>query len=54
MAILLSQSAHATVRRRQLRPLGMTLSKHRFAPALGSELVEPGALSPVCWRECAG
>jgi hypothetical protein len=45
MAILLSQSAHATVKRMQLRPSGMTLVSTGLRRHVGSELVEPGALS---------
>ena len=49
MANLLSQSAHATVKRRQSRPSGMTQVSTGLRRHVGSELVEPGTLSPVCW-----
>jgi hypothetical protein len=45
MAILLSQSTHASVKRMQSRPSGMTLVCTGLRRHVGSELVEPGALS---------
>jgi hypothetical protein len=45
MAILLSQSAHATVKRIQSRPSGMTLVGTGSRQYAGRESVEPGALS---------
>jgi hypothetical protein len=49
MAILRSQSAHATVKRMQSRPSSMTLVSTGLRRHVGSELVEPDALSPVYW-----
>jgi hypothetical protein len=45
MATLRSQSVHATVKRMQSRPSGMTLVSTGLRRHVGSELVEPGALS---------
>jgi hypothetical protein len=53
MAILLSQSAHATVKRMLSRPSGMTLVCIGLRRQVGSELVEPGALSGLLGG-CAG
>ena len=53
MAILRSQSAHATVKRMQSRPSSMTLVSTGLRRHVGSELVEQDALSPVYWG-CAG
>jgi hypothetical protein len=48
MAILLSQSAHATVKQRQSHPSGMTLASTGLRRHVGIGLVEPYALPPVC------
>jgi hypothetical protein len=45
MAILLSQSAHATVKRMESRRSGMTLTSTDSRQYVGRESVEPGALS---------
>jgi hypothetical protein len=45
MVISVSPSAHATVKRMQSRPSGMTLVSTDLRRHVGSELVEPGALS---------
>ncbi len=47
LSILLSQSVHATVKWMQSRPSGMMLVSTGLRRHVGSELVEPGALSPV-------
>jgi hypothetical protein len=48
MAILLSQSAHATVKRMQSHPSGMTLASTGLRWYVGIGLVEPCVLPPVC------
>jgi hypothetical protein len=48
MAIVLSQSAHATVKRMQSHPSGMTLASTGLLWHVGMGLVEPCALLPVC------
>jgi hypothetical protein len=47
MAIVLSQSAHATVKRMQSHPSGMTLATTGLLWHVGIGLVEPDALSGV-------